>query len=792
MKTKSAMVAQSANDAPALRAHEPLLRGQGRYLDDIGPAGTLHVAFVRSSYAHARLASVDVSAAKCLPGVVAVITGSDLADRIEPIVARMNPEGDYSYRDTAWPVLARNRVRYVGEAIAAVVAEDRYIAEDAAELVAIDYDPLSALADVAGSLAEGAPMVHAEAPDNVLFHVARSHGDVERCFDEAPVCLQATFKHPRLAGLSLEGCGVFARYRPLGDRLEVWSSTQIPHLLRDGLGRALRMPAGRIRIIAPDVGGAFGIKMQLLPEEVVVAHVARMLGRPVKWVQDRSEHLLASFHARDVHVSAEIAADETGTLLGVRAKVWCDVGAYSSFPLTCSLEPQTIATGLAGPYRLSCFQYEASAVATNKCPCGAYRGVGFPLGPLVLETLLDRLARRLGRDPVEIRRRNLLAPDELPYACASGAVYDSGDYPRLLAQAMEAAGYDQWRRQQVSARAHTHGRRLGIGVACFVEATGMNRHVYRKRGMVEIPAFESASLRVAPDGAIHAALSTPTQGQGHHSTFARLLAERLGVDPSRIAVTLGDTDSTPYGAGTFGSRSVVSAGGALLAAADALVERLLRIAAEHWQVDPVAVTFSAGSVKCSEGGGASLSLNDLATMAYSPLVSLPDGCAPGLEVTVAHDTPGVAFSCSTHLVLVEVDVRTGHVTVRRYVVAEDCGPMIDPLAVEGQLRGAVAQGIGSALFESVVYDEQGQHITATLQDYLVPGPTDVPNIEIVHAQTPSPFTRGGHKGVGESGTIGAPAAIASAVLDALDAHPHRLELPLTPERVCELAKGLDA
>lgn len=791
MTTESAMAADAGGGSFAQREHAPLLRGRGRYLDDVDAANTLHVAFVRSAHAHARLVGVDVAAARALPGVVAVLVAGDLAGRVDPIVARMDPDGDYRYRHTSWPVLAGDRVRYVGEAIAAVVAEDRYAAEDAAEAVVVDYEPLPALTDADASLAEGAPSLHAEAPDNVLFHIARSHGAVEHCFDAAPVRLQATFKHPRLAGLSMEGCGVLARYHPSGDRLEVWSSTQIPHLLRDGLSRSLRMPAGRIRVIAPDVGGAFGIKMQLLPEEVVVAFAARRLGRPVKWVQDRSEHLLASFHAREVRVSAEIAADESGTLLGVRARVWCDVGAYSSFPLTCSLEPQTIATGLAGPYRLSCFQYEAQAVATNKCPGGAYRGVGFPLGPLVIETLLDRLARRLGRDPVEIRRRNLLTPEELPYATASGAVYDSGDYPDLLARAMEAAGYEQWRRQQAVGRTPDSRRRLGVGVACFVEATGMNRRVYRGRGMVEIPAFESAALRVAPDGTIHAALSTPTQGQGHLTTFARLLAERLGVDPARVAVTLGDTDTTPYGAGTFGSRSVVSAGGALLAAADALMQRLCRLAAAHWQADPAEVSFAAGKARLGEAQQATLSLDELAALAYSPLPELPQDCAPGLEVSVAHDTPGVAFSCSTHLVLVEVDADTGQVKILRYVVAEDCGPMINPPAVEGQVRGAVAQGIGSALFESVVYDDQGQHITATLQDYLVPGSTDVPDVEIVHAQTASPFTRGGHKGVGESGTIGAPAAIASAVLDALGVEPQRLELPLTPERVHGLVQEVE-
>ncbi len=777
------------NRAAVLEAHAehlPLLRGLGRYVGDLTLPGMLHVAFVRSPHAHAKIRAIDVAAARGCPGVVDVLGGAGLAERLAPIRARLDPDGDYDYRETPWPAMAHERVRYVGEIVAAVIAADRYKAEDAAAAVAVDYEPLAAASDVAAALRDGAPEVHAPG-GNVLFRVRKQSGDAGACFADAPLRLSARFKHPRVAGMSMEGCGVLARYDAVADELVFWSSTQIPHLLRDGLSRCLGMPAERIRVIAPEVGGAFGIKMQLFPEEVILAYAARQLGRPVKWIQDRSEHLIASFHARDVTVEAEIAADGEGRLLGLRAKAWCDVGAYSAFPLTCALEPHTIATALPGPYRWDCFDYEGYAVATNKYPGGAYRGVGFPIGPLVTETLIDRVARKLDCDPIEIRRRNLLRPDDMPFSSASGAVYDSGDYPALLQAAVDRADYATWREEQKQAA--QAGRRLGIGVACFVEASGMNRRVYRGRGMMEIPAFESALIRVSPGGDIFAAVSTPSQGQGQRTTFRRLLSERLGVAPDAIAIGLGDTAVAPYGAGTFGSRSVVSGGGALLAAAGKLCDRLCVLAAARWAVPVASVAFADGGVQEIGQGGRRLSLAELAGLAYSARTDLPDGVEPGLEVRVAHDPKAAPFSAAAHLVLVEVDPRTGQVAIRRYVVAEDCGPIVNPAAVDGQVRGGIAQGIGCALYEDIVYDAEGQHLSATLQDYLVPGAGEVPEIDIVHQVTPSPFTEGGHKGVGESGTIGAPAAIVSAVMDALRADPPRIILPLSPQRVHDVMEG---
>jgi len=771
-------VSAKAGRAPEAQ-HLPLLRGRGRYIDDLQRPGALHVAFVRSPHAHARIGEVDAAAARGMPGVVAVLSAADLGSAIGPIEARMAPQDHYQYRATRWHPMAGERVRYVGEIVAVVVAGDRYLAEDAAERVMVDYQPLPAATDAGNARDGSTPRLHDEHPDNILFRIHRENG--EDVFEQAPVRLSARVRHPRVSGLSIENCGALAEYQPGDAMLNLWSSTQVPHLIRDGLSRSLGLPASRIRVTAPDVGGGFGIKMQLFPEEVLLAHLAMRLERPVKWIQDRSEHLLASFHSRDVTVDAEIAADRDGTLLGIRATSYCDVGAYSAYPLTCSLEPQTIGTAIAGPYNWRYYDYRGYAVATNKYPQGAYRGVGFPVGPLVLEPLIDRLARRLDMDPLALRRKNLVPPEAFPFQSLSGAVYDSGDYPALLYLAMERAGYHEWRARQRAARAD--GRRLGVGIASFIEPTGMNRRVYRGRGMLDVPAFESAQMKVSADGHVSAAVSTPTQGQSHFTTFRMLLAQRLGIDGERIHVTLGDTDVTPYGAGTFGSRSVVASGGALLVAARRIVDKLERLAALHWGVERGAVEYLDGAVRRRGDEAARLGFNELAALAYSPMPELPADLEPGLTVQVAYDPPSAAISAAVHLALVSLDERTGHVAIERYVVAEDCGPIINRMAVDGQIRGGVVQGLGIALYEEVRYDEDGQHLSSSLQDYLVPGIVETPDIDIVHMETPSPFTEGGHKGMGESGTIGAPAAVASAVADALGVAPQALELPLTPERV---------
>ena len=477
-------------------------------------------------------------------------------------------------------------------------------------------------------------------------------------------------------------------------------------------------------MIAPDVGGGFGPKAQLYPEEVVVAHLARVLGRPVKWVQDRGEHLAASFHARDVRMEAELAADRNGIILGVRARALCAVGAYSAFPFTSALEPQTIGAGLSGPYRVPYYDYEGVALATNAYPGGAYRGVGFPLGPLCMETLLERVARAIGEDPVQVRRRNLVTPDELPRRGPTGALYDSGDYPALLDMALNLGGYEALRRRQQDSASDRH--RLGLGIACFTEFSATNGELVRRRGLTHVPGFDSALVRVTADGAVEACLSTPSQGQSQPTTFARVLADALGVEPESVRIVLGDTELTPYGSGTFVSRSLVSGGGALRLAARELRERMCELAALLWQVDGADVAFAEGAVSHRHDAAKRLTLAEMGAIVHSASHEVPAGWDARLEAQASYDPPSMPVSAASHLAVVAVDTQTGAVDIKRYLVAEDCGPMVDQDVVEGQIRGAVAQGIGSALHEEVHYDAAGQLLTGTLQDYLVPSIFDVP------------------------------------------------------------------
>ena len=844
------------SDTARTLEHRPLLRGQGRYLDDLGPPGALELAFVRSPWPHARITAIEVGRACRATGVVAVVTGAELARAVAPIRAEMASGGPALYRATDWHPVAPETVRYTGEIVAVVAANDRYLAEDAAALVDVEYEPLPVAADARSAHREDAPLVHEHAPANVLFRTEWSSGERER-FDRAPIRIRFTCRHPRVSGMPMEGCGAVAAYDRANGTLEFFSSTQVPHILRDGLARCLGIAASRIRVVAPDVGGGFGPKMQLFPEEVAAAALAVRLGRPVKWVQDRMEHLQAAFHSRDVTIEAEAAAGADGRLAGLRAQALCDVGAYSSFPLTCSLDPQTAGVALPGPYRVPWYHYTGLAIATHKFPTGAYRGVGFPLGPLLTEQLVNRIARAAALDPVVVRRRNLLRSEDLPHESPGGAVYDSGDYPALLERALERAPYAGWRAEQQGARAgkgEGSRRRLGIGMSCLVESTGMNRAVYRKRGMAHIPAFDSAVLRIDPGGGVEAFVSTPSQGQSQPASFRRLVGRALGVPEDSVRVVLGDTAVTPYGSGTFSSRSMVSGGGAVLRAAARMQEKLCAVAAARWEVDPADVRFvvrgGAGGVErtdagdppagghkrsgaedppagshersraeepaangarrvsvladaaaagaedtlsAREGSGASrLGIAELAQLAHTPLQPFPAHLEPGLEVHAAYDPPGVPVSCAAHVALVEVDRLTGEARVLRYVVAEDCGPIVNLAAVDGQIRGAVAQGIGCALLESIEYDEGGQHRSASLMDYLVPTMGDVPDIDIVHMETPSPFTESGIKGMGESGILGAPAAVVNAVLDALGVEPAELVLPLTPERIVALAASASA
>jgi aerobic carbon-monoxide dehydrogenase large subunit len=736
------------------RLEDPrLLRGAGRYLDDVVLPRMLAVAFVRSPHAHARIVAVDVAAARALSGVAAVVTADELRGRVRPLAPRLVGG---TFVPTDWPPLADGEVRFCGEAVAVIAAASPYVAADARELVQVGYEPLPAVVTADDALAAG----------HVLVQRGWCRGDVEGVFAGAPVVLRERFTHGRVAAAPLEPRGVVADWD--GDALTVWASTQIPSVLRSTLASALGLDESRVRVLAPDVGGGFGLKTHVFPEDVAVAALARLLGRPVKWVEERREQLTAAAHAREQHVDVEVAADAVGVVRALRARMVSDAGAYHIYPLTAALEPLGSAAILPGPYRVEAYAYEAVAVATHKPPLGAYRGVGMTMGAFVMERMLDLLATRLAVDPTEIRRRNFIARDGYPFTSASGMTYDSGDYPKALEQALALAGYDDLRREQQRARAA--GRLVGIGVACYTEYTGMGSEVFRRRGMEDVRGVEGATVTMDPDGGVRCALSFPSQGQGHATTAAQLVADRLGVPLERVRLVPFDTVVAPPGGGTFGSRGAVTMGGTAAVAADHLRARLRMLAARRLEAAVDDIVLDAGHAHVRGFAERRIAVAELARLAYSPpLGGLPAELGPGLSATVYFDSPAPTFSGAVHVAAVEVDGATGRVRVQRYVVVEDCGPVVNPAIVEGQVHGAVAQGLGEALLESLVYDGKGQLLTATLLDYALPRAADVPALEIGHLETPSPFTPGGVKGMGEGGTIGAPAALANAVADAVRA-----------------------
>ena len=768
--------------AAVKRLEDPrLLRGAGRYLDDLRVPGILHAAFVRSPHAHARVAAVEAGPALAVPGVVAVLCGKDLG-AVAPLAPRVEPPG---FAPTAWAALAPERARYPGEPVAVVAAESAYAAADAAELVAVDYEPLRALPALDAALAPDAPRLHDSVPGNVLIRRARSHGQVDAAFARAAHVLRETFRSGRVSAAPLEPRGVLAHWD--GDELTVWAGMQAPFVMRGALARAFGLRESAVRVVSPDTGGGFGQKMHLLPEDLAVVALARATARPVKWVETRRENLQCASHAREQRIDAELAADADGRVLALRSRVWGDSGAYHVYPLTALLEPLGAAGILPGPYRVPAYAYEAVGVATTKPPIGAYRGVGMTVGAFAMERLLDLLAERVGVDAAEIRRRNLLRRDEYPYRSAAGFTYDSGDFPAALERALTLS--DHAARRAAQGEARRQGRLVGIGIACYTESTGIGSETFRTRGMVEMPGPEAATVRMEPDGSAVVRVSFPSQGQGHSTTVAQLVADRLALPLDRVRLLAPDTAVAHAGSGTFGSRGGVAQLETVDRAASTLRVRLLDIAAHRLEVSPVDLVLAAGRIAVRGLPERGLAVADVARLAhYPPAGGLPEGMAPGLEATASRDLPGPAFSGAVHVAEVEVDPDTGRVAVQRYAVVEDCGPVINPLIVEGQVHGAVAQGIGEALTERLVYDDGGQLLTGTLMDYGLPQAADLPSFAVDHLQTPSPLTAGGVKGVGEGGTVGAPAAIANAVADAVRPLGARIaSLPVIAEELAPRA-----
>ncbi len=765
------------------RIEDPrLLTGRGGYTDDRQTHGALHVAFRRSDQSHARIRAIDCDAARGAPGIVAVFTAADLTGELKPLTATSRMP---NYHGTAIFALALGEVRYVGEPVVGVVAESRYQAEDALELIAIDYEPLPVVIDPEQAIQSDAPLLHEEAGTNVLVSREFKRGDVEQAFAAAPVRVGGRFRMRRKTPVAIEPRACAAEYDATRAALTLHSATQVPGIVRDALAIALDMPGETIRVIAPDVGGGFGGKGSLYPEEIFVSAMARRLGRPVKWTGDRMEDLVSSSQGFDEIVDAELALDADGRLIALSADVIGDVGAYSIYPWTCCLEPVQVVSFLPGPYRLAHYRGRVRAVATSKAPMGPYRGVGRPISTFVMERLIDMAAVKLGLDAREIRRRNLISDDELPYKIASGIVWDKSGFQESLDAACAAVDYDALRIKQQAARAE--GRWIGIGIACYAELTGIGSRIPVAPGMPINTGTETAAVRIDDTGAVTAAFGVASHGQGLETTLAQVVAEHLGARVEDIRIIHGDSDAVVGGTGTYASRSMVLAGGAATLAAQAVREKLLNAASHLLETAAVDLVAENGEVRVI-GTDRSITFRDIARAVATQ--QLPADARDELAATKTYDPVFGTTTSATHIAAIEIDPETYQVRIDHLAVAEDCGKIVNPLIVDGQVHGGVAQGIGAALYEEVIYDDAGQIHTASLVDYLVPSAAEIPAMQVVHLERASPTTLGGFRGMGEGGTIGAPAALANALADALAPLGIEVnELPMTPERLFRLVEA---
>lgn len=740
----------------------PLITGAGRFLDDITLPGLLHMAVVRSSHAHAILKAVHTQAAAATRGVVAVVTAADLGSPVPRVPAVIRFPG---VAKVLHPLLADRAVRYVGEPIAAVVAENGYVARDAVERVRIEYEVRPAVVDLDRALEQGAPVLHPELGSNCVFTHEVRGGEPEAAFGQAEIVVEATLEQPRIAAVTMECRGIVASYDAAEDRLEIWLSTQTPHTARDEIAEALEMPPERVRVIAPDVGGGFGAKGTRYADEILAAYLARRLRRPVKWIEERQESFRAVTQARGQRARLRAAVKRDGTVLAVEADILADLGAYC-LAVGAVIPTLTTVVGL-GAYRIPHARFQVRGVVTTQTPTGPYRGAGRPEGAYYIERLMDIIAARLGIDPVEIRRRNFI--DTFPFKAATGLTHDSGNYHALLDRALERVGYGRWREEQARRR-REGGWPLGIGLSTWVEVTG--------GGPGEL--WEHATVRLEPSGRVTVLTGSSSHGQGHETVFSQVAADALGVEPDQVTVRHGDTGVVPEGVGTFASRSLSIGGSAVMGAAGEVRREVVQIAARLLEAAPEDLVLGQGRCSVRGAPGRSVTLARVAQAAPAPAPGAPDGIAASFHF----DAGRQMVPSGAHVAVVELDPDTAAPRVLQYVAVDDCGTLVNPLIVDGQVHGALTQGFAQALLERVAYDENGQLLTAALSDYAVPKASGLPRFENEMVPTPSPINPLGAKGIGEAGTIAAPPALVNAVLDALrPTGAVTLDLPMTPERL---------
>jgi carbon-monoxide dehydrogenase large subunit len=768
------------------RTEDPrLLSGTGAFADDRQAPRVLHVAFRRSEHSHARIKSINCAMARKAAGVVAVYTAEDLA--VTPLLATSRMKG---YHATPILPLACGKVRYVGEPLVGIVAESRYHAEDALEFIGIEYEPLPVVTDPLEAVKDDAPRLHEKAGGNVLVSREFKRGDVDAALAAAPVRVKGRFRMHRKTAVAIEPRACLAEYDAGRRALTLHSATQVPGIVRDALSTALGISGNEVRVIAADVGGGFGGKGSLYPEEIFVCAAARRLGHSVKWTSDRMEDLMSTSQAFDEIVDAELGLDAEGHAFALSADVIGDIGAYSIYPWTAALEPVQVVSFLPGPYRIEHYRGRVRGVATSKAPTGPYRGVGRPISTFVMERLIDMAAAKMRIDPKELRERNLVDGKEFPYKVASGIVWDKSGFKECLDTASKAIGYDALRVNQEEARAA--GRWFGIGIASYAELTGIGSRISAAPGMPINTGTETAIIRIDSTGAVMAAFGVASHGQGLETTLAQIVAEHLGARFEDIRIVQGDSAAVAGGTGTYASRSLVLAGGAATLAAQAVREKVLNAASHLLEAAASDLTTENGKVLVA-GTDRSVTFREVARAVYSEMGRLPVEAREELAATKTYDPVFGTTSSACHIATVDIDPQTYEVRVERFVVAEDCGKLVNPLIVDGQVHGGVAQGIGAALYEQVVYDDQGQIHTASLVDYLVPSACEIPPMKVIHLEMESPTTLGGFRGMGEGGTIGAPAAVANAVADALTPLGIEInELPVTPERLFRLIEAARA
>ncbi len=764
-----------------------MLLGRGRFTADLDPtnrAGLLHAAFVRSPHAHARVDGIDTSAALKADGVTAVLTAASLGH--PGLLAMLERE---EFVPTRMPILAGDTVRFTGEPVAMVIADDPYLAEDAAELVEADWAPLPAVTSIERAQDPAAPRLHEEADGNRLVDLLMFDDDrLDAIFAEAALTLSATFASARVAALPLEGRACLAEWDDRDDQLVVHVSTQVPHQVRSGIAQALNVPERTIRVIAPDVGGGFGLKCVVGREEVAVAAAALRLRRPVRWAEDRQENLTAAFHGHEQRYQVRAAFDGDGRILALDALIDCDTGAYSVFPFTCAVEPLMAATELPGVYKVPAYRARGRAIATNKAPAAPYRGVSRPQIVLVMERLMEKAAAALDLGPLHVRRRNLIGPGDFPYTGVNKITYDEGSYRQALDLAEARVHEMKWPAERD--RLIAQDQLAGIGYSCFSERTAYGTPTMSQRRMRMTPGYDTALVRMDPTGEVIVTTGTCGHGQGHETTFAQIVADRLGVHPDQVRLRQGDTDLASFGWGTWGSRSVVIGGGAAARAADQVAGQLRQVAAQLLEASPADIELAEGTARIRGDASAGIPIAELARIVHFQAHRLAEDLRYGLEARATYDPPGT-FSNACHAAMVVIDPGTCAIRLHRYLVVEDCGVIINPTVVDGQVRGGVTQGVAAAMSERLCFDPDGQPVTTTLMDYLAPTAAEMCDIDIIHLQTPSRFSETGAKGMGEGGTIGAPAAVLGAVNDAVAALGLSFDhIPVLPQDLSAALGGI--